>query len=491
MNQNKKNYKKEYALYLAVAFFFTFFSFGNFVHADSIFYENVRNSGNSTGSQIYGRSSNYGTHYARYAGMKFTATTSESISMISAKVCASGSLSSGNTRVQIYDEFFNNLLATSDYVSHSSLQNCGSILDFYDFPLLSNVDISNGDVINIMFASDSPTDTPDFPFETSPSDHADTGINLGRICNVAFDCEDYLGASGSSMVVQLWGGPIIPPDTSTRIISITPSTGTTLATSSNPITLAIHAYISETDVGKEVRYKITGFTPLNLQYYANPLLGTHLPEFSITATTSGDFMWATTTNMDPGDFTSSVAVWDCHFFGLYCGLPIVATSTYWVMGTSTSYGKLANDIGQTLNEVLGDFSDGATTTEQGGVIVSVFQNVTTNLKYKMPWGYAFEIIDRISMTLGSSTNDTTPDFPMTIPGTAIITTNNTDGVLDWNLEKVDDIVGTSTDMGNGKTFRENFDVVIRIILWSAFAVAMFFYIKRALGMGGGTNEKGL
>jgi len=267
--------------------------------------------------------------------------------------------------------------------------------------------------------------------------------------------------------------PPTPPDTSTRIIEVIPHHGDIFATSSNPITLGFHMYINEEDIGKNIKYKITGFIPLQYQD-AGSLLGNDMPDFNMSATTSGDFYFSTTTTMKVGDFQSSVGMMSCTFY-VFC-FPKVATSTSWVMSTSTIFGQFANGVAVSLNELIGDFSNSSTTEEQGA-LVSMFQNILGKLKYKMPWGYFFLIVDRINLTI-NSTATSTPNFPMTIPGTALITTDHTDKTLNWDMEQIGTLYASTTSIQDGKSFSELFNPVIRIIIWAGFATAIILYFKR-------------
>jgi len=104
-------------------------------------------------------------------------------------------------------------------------------------------------------------------------------------------------------------------------------------------------------------------------------------------------------------------------------------------------------------------------------------NVVVGMKYKIPWGYAFLIYERIQTDLSSTTGNV-PNLNIKLSGTDRITTDHTEKSFDFNLNNVQNLYASSTTIESGETLKEKFDPVIRIILWGLWIWAIWLYLHK-------------
>jgi len=252
----------------------------------------------------------------------------------------------------------------------------------------------------------------------------------------------------------------IPPYQDTHIISLTP--GGFSATTS-PFTFSFDFYNGTTtpegDLDFQLRdQNINRFDPLGqlIREDHAPLTyieGTHTYSASFTAY--------------PSNYSLTATIFD------RLGNVVEATTTYFSI-TSDSSGLGGQPFYGSYATTTGFFYGGFSEASSTNIVIAALSNVVTGMKYKIPWGYAFLIYDRISMDL-ASTSQSVPTFTMTIPGTSVITTSHSNQDLTFNLNHVGDIYATTTIMANGSTFKSQFDGIVRGILWAMFAWSVWVY----------------
>jgi len=271
----------------------------------------------------------------------------------------------------------------------------------------------------------------------------------------------YSACDTKNLYLQLAGsGGFAPGYSDTHIINLIPN-GFTSTTS--PFNFSFEFYNGTTtpegDLDFQLRdQNINQFDPLGqlIREDHAPLTyteGTHTYSASFTAYSS--------------NYSLTATIFD------RLGNVVEATTTYFSI-TSDSSGLGGQPFYGSYSTTTGFFYGGYSEASSTNIVIAALSNVVTGMKYKIPWGYAFLIYDRISMDL-ASTSQSVPAFTMTIPGTNVITTSHSDQDLTFNLNHVGDIYATTTIMANGSTFKSQFDGIVRGILWAMFAWSVWVY----------------
>jgi len=229
---------------------------------------------------------------------------------------------------------------------------------------------------------------------------------------------------------QVADSPQPPPDSSTRIVSVTPANGTTVATStSGTIGATIHVNPSEwVNSGFDwyVQVQVVAQNVFNTQPGASPSLVGKTYRFPISA--EGYASFSTTTDISSiGDYTVVTQIRKptnlsniLGFFGFGSNSGVLAaTTTVFTAATSTASDLLFKNY----NKQLADFTNSASTTLSlsqclelsiGGcfsymfvpdtAVVSQFSGLGADLGRKPPFGYWGLVKD----VLATSTASTTP-----------------------------------------------------------------------------------
>lgn len=264
---------------------------------------------------------------------------------------------------------------------------------------------------------------------------------------------DFKGAGSE----QIWGyltdasgGGFPPDDTSTRIISVSPSNGSTHATSSS-LTVGAEGWVNEDDFVDDTKLKI------NIKNNAQNAYNLVGPSFAVGETSvlpdqivnktfewditaSDDFDLSTTTTITQiGVYTmrSEITVPRFTLFSWsFFPKTLVATTTQFKMGTSTSYDVMSDNINTSIANLFEEASSANCTidwTTAFGVLdigdcvkfLFVFstENVwntlndilfseTGGLLRRAPWGYATRAVD---IFFGDVASSTLPSIAISVP----------------------------------------------------------------------------
>jgi hypothetical protein len=236
--------------------------------------------------------------------------------------------------------------------------------------------------------------------------------------------------------------PTPPVDNTTRIIDFQPEDGTT--TPSGLIQFGLHAYINPNDIGGflgnyQVELQLHN-TDENV-YLLKVLSPYTMPLLNTNATTSGDFYFATSTPLPDGNYMvearltrSSLwgastllnpwgAIVEDHYFKVNKGTFIGELQTGISRGIAEALGEVPTTTqasttqaqAKTCNPVSGDFD----TIECGAFLFipdsqqmsNTFKSVKEGMLQKMPFGYAYRMVE----LLASSSTSTLPVLSYTFP----------------------------------------------------------------------------
>ncbi len=259
-------------------------------------------------------------------------------------------------------------------------------------------------------------------------------------------------ASGDSVTdwspLFYWDGATVSivGDTTTRIVSIDPEDGETIASTgtTTPVDFALHAYINEDDLSTFAGIKIT------FENIDQNVLLSELSQYTyhfvdrVQATTSGDFYYATTTELAAGNYRVTGTLERTTAFGVinpFAGFlgTIDEESHQFIVGTSTWIGNIQQNM---FGDVAGFYGGlGATTSSamaatcnplsgsfgmrecMGFLLIpdsnqlqSTFNSFRSGVLTRAPWGYLTRFVtilsNEASTTLPAIAMEFDPDGPL-------------------------------------------------------------------------------
>ncbi len=234
-----------------------------------------------------------------------------------------------------------------------------------------------------------------------------------------------------------------PINTSTHIVSFTPPDGfvATTTEATTTVDFNIHIYISPNDIGNfltvKIQYKnIDQNTILNAPCTSIDIAGTCSPYtfdiFKDTATSSGDFYYASTTVLKRGNYRVEASLSTAtQLFGLnlgfftFLGAQNETQDHQFIVGSSTFIGNISQNLYKDLNSFFNTLP--ATTTEamaascnpiggsfdvrscfafllipDAGQLSDAMTNLRKGVFQKMPFGYVTRVVDLLATTSTSS-----------------------------------------------------------------------------------------
>lgn len=266
----------------------------------------------------------------------------------------------------------------------------------------------------------------------------------------------------------------------TRIISFTPEEGSTTASTS--VSFSLHAYINPDDIGDVIGVRLVlhninqnamSYIPFYQAFDPNDIF-----LFEGSATSSGDFYFASTTHLDLGNYRVEAVIGRTYVSG-FVQNPFSSInddqSHQFIVGSSTVMGIISQTGFDTFNGFLGGYTS-STTSSFGdnctpwssnfaisGCLAYLFipdsyhlNQTMTNLRngflVRFPMGYATRFYD----IMATSSTTTIPIFSVTVPtgmiGAGASLSLNLNGVLDNVLNSTTSWTGSG--INNTITLKE-------------------------------------
>lgn len=214
----------------------------------------------------------------------------------------------------------------------------------------------------------------------------------------------------------------------TRIISVTPASKSTNATSTN-FSFNITGYISDADIGRPVTVKL--HSGLNAsEFYSNDVFYNNYLNFSIVATSSGLFNYSTTTNITQIGryYWLAELVVPRYVFGFHISdYDLVATTSTFLVATSSQADFIKGEpfnIEDVAN-IVGDECTGSTNfflnlgtciyklvIPDQTQIQMIYSDFRDKMLVKAPFGYGTRIFD---IFMGDTASTTLVGLNLTIP----------------------------------------------------------------------------
>lgn len=290
-----------------------------------------------------------------------------------------------------------------------------------------------------------------------------------------------------------------PTETGTRIETVTPPDGSLNATSTS-FTFAVTGYVSEGDfvdnMKVKMRYSNGGFESTQMvgPIFAFMQQPDSTGEFIWDITESGPFSFSTTTNMQIiGNYSLDTRVTAPRFtiFGSnFLERNLAATSTDFIVATSTAFGTLRQQVQHDLDVFAGTASSTINTSVCNPIsgnfsivpcITILFVPSPESLKQslddlhdtvlvKFPWGYATRFI---SIMTGTASSTPLPTWSATInvgPGSDNTPEHIT---LEWDMQEM--IAGGANLLSNIEDTR-GYGVNLRDVTQPYVQLAVAFFV---------------
>jgi len=303
----------------------------------------------------------------------------------------------------------------------------------------------------------------------------------------------------SKGIIEINSGPAI--NTTTRIIDFDPQDGEVIniggaATGTVPFNL--HAYINEDDIGNFLSIKVI-FRNVDQNSLANgtcgPLdFGLMCSRYSFDlfrgiATTSGDFLFSSTTIMAKGNYRVEASLDTATTFlgvnlGFFTSLGAISDvkNHQFIVGSSTFIGNLSQTIFSQTDSFFASLP--ATTTSalaaqcnplagnfgirecmaflfipDANALKNTFEQFRDGVLVKAPWGYLTRFVVIISATTTTALPDISYNFGPKGPLANVV----------WNISPSDMLAGgasllASTTDHNGNTIRDVLEPLVKLIV---------------------------
>jgi len=312
----------------------------------------------------------------------------------------------------------------------------------------------------------------------------------------------YFGSPINDYVwLQSWDGT--PPDTTTRIVSMTPADGSNLP-SATPVTFTAHLYINPEDVGNVIKLNISlRNIDQNVLLLGDFSSETYQMFFGV-ATTTGDWYYSTNILLADGNYRFNIEADSCvSAFGT-CLLQVpflgihLYENTQFIVGTSTFIGNISqNSFAQTnnifasttatstsaLSRTCYPFSGNFDTIQcvsfliipDAGYLSDTLNNFRVNVSTHFPLGYITDLYGILSTTTQGTLEVVDVTLPMFgNPHIRLDLTNVLDPILNATTSQFfNGDISSSTE-----TFYE-----VTSFYWDilVYAMTVFYIIGRILG----------
>jgi len=334
------------------------------------------------------------------------------------------------------------------------------------------------------------------------------GVSSSEFANDAFVRGSSVDlGSVKSLAISMQGVDIdgfgTPDDTSTRIDSVTPAGGATIATST-AFSFGVSGYISPDDLTSGTKIRITGSDNAYNQISSVYTAVTPQYNFEWIATSTGAFSLSTTTSVtNVGNVNIVTSIESPSFFILGWAIPyfnttLVSTSTTFTVSTTTSLDNVVQQFSDAYDAISVSGTDiGSSCTIVGfdfvacisGMLVPntasllpVFSSIRDGALGMWPIGY----ITRTAVIMSGSATSTLPSFEVAVP-VGFPGAGDSIDLTPWNeLVGPTSILGEATsslhavgDTASGKTLREIVEPGWNTIVYVIFAIVVVF---RLLGL---------
>jgi len=419
--------------------FTVFFVIGGFlVKVENVSAAQLYNSmqGGAGNTQVFGRSSNYGTHPGEWAGFNYATTAPMLVSSIDFKVKRDGSFSTGNIYADVYDDSFN-LLTTTNQIPVSSL---GTSMEIETFILENEIDFSDYDDVYVLWKVTSPGGM-DFPLEAAQISGTDEMEGVLSNGDHSF-LEGFLTGGRPQVIIY---STDLPTASSVTITSPTNAT----SYESNPIEFA--GLYTNVHTFNQIVFSLTNDS------FSGSL---YIPPISLPFTTAYSQPWSFERNLGfQGTYelkarlydsvTGSTTPWTSTIsFSL--GTTTIATSTRDTLpGAPLPLDCSAIDIGCHLKNAV------MWTLYPSNQSIENFKSLNENLKGRSPFIYGYETPELVNSLFNTSQTATT---------TISVTVNNFGTITFLSKEMLEAVPYASTVR-----------TIISYIIW--LGTVLFIYRK--------------
>lgn len=323
-------------------------------------------------------------------------------------------------------------------------------------------------------------------------------INQGSPYRLGIEASnmDSLSMTGDDYLRVYDGGGYVPGDTTTHIVEMLPANNstTTSAGSTTPIDISLHAYINPDDLTtiKGVLIELENIDQNVIFSNLLSFFGASNTQtlFYGSATTSGDFYFATTTDLPDGNYRIHATL-DAEYFGMFTFFNNYdEQSNQFIVGTSTWLGNIAQTTFSESQDFYGALQATSSSAMAGtcspfssafGIreclsflfvpdteqLTSTMESFRDGVLVRIPWGYVTRVYDIFT----ASTTEALPVISYEFDDRGGMA-----GVV-WEIDPGDMIAGAGTLLDsvedrNGNTIRD----VMEIMVKSLIALAVVFTI---------------
>jgi len=319
-------------------------------------------------------------------------------------------------------------------------------------------------------------------------------LNVNGIYDAYFSINDHFGNS----------------EDETRIISMTPEDGETVA-SSSPVTLTGTAYVTEEDAGCFLGFGCT-FVVFTLQDQ-NDALNDNTILYNEQIDTEGYFEFSTSTTLQEGNYAIQGIIYKS-LFGSTGTFNTLYPKTWneFIVGTSTFTGSLIQNSSSDITDILAGLTPTTTPIVANSCnpisgfdtiqciaflfipsqrsLESIGERIHEEILLVAPWGY----ITRFLNIVTSDDRVALPTFTITYPSELEFMGGATLSLNPWPyLMASSSLLGTVESYGSDpKTFREITEDGWNFIILSIFAITVFFRVMNvdiAMPTGSEVSEK--
>lgn len=320
---------------------------------------------------------------------------------------------------------------------------------------------------------------------------------------------DNSGGMGFEITGEINTGDTSLSNTNTRIVSFTPVDGF-VATTSNATTTVdfnLHAYVNENDIGNFLTVKINyrnidQNSLLNAPCTSLDIAGTcssyTFTLFSGTATTSGDFYFASTSVLARGNYRVEASIDTAtQLLGLnlgfftFLGAQSQVQNHQFIVGSSTFIGNISQNLFTEVDSFFGSLP--ATSTEAlagtcnplGGVfdirqcmaflfipdanhLKTSMENLRIGVFQKMPFGYLTRVID----LLATSSTTTLPVLSYTFQSDSPLSGDTLSFDTGAYMQQASALSAQMVSNTDGQTVWEIFALPVKLFIYLVLVFAM-------------------